>query len=165
MREKHTEDRAFDFMLELMHAGGEVAADLIRNQLKIFVDDSEALPRIIPDSVTWSFDSDWADTRTPFTGPFAEMAPNGHSLDPLAEELSLPERADEYEIGKVKLQLTRFTMHLECTSEYLFDWDDGADFDAQGFDENVLNATWGQLKFDFGETHVMAAYKTRLELF
>jgi hypothetical protein len=131
--------------------------------LKIFVDDSDALPRIIPSSVTWSFDSDWADNHPPFTAPFAEAAPNGRSLDPLAEELQLPERKDEYELAKVKLQLTCFTMHLECTSEYL--WDDAADFEEQGWYENVIDPTWGQLKFDFGETHVMAAYKTRLELF
>ncbi len=161
MREKQTEDREFEFMLELMHGEGITGANRIREQLKIYVDESEQLPRIVPESIFWNFESDYSDTYHPFTGLFDEMFPNGYELDQRSEELPLPAGAETYETGKVEVQFTRFTMHIEFTSQYL--WDDDADFEEQGWDDNVTFPLWNLLKFDFGDTQVMAAYKTMLD--
>ena len=161
MRELQTEEREFEIMLELVHADGLEGAKRLREQLKIFVEPKSDAPLIIPESIVWDFDGGYADTYRPFTGEFDEMFPNGYELDLRAEELPLRQGAENYNLDKESLQFTRFTMRIDYTSQYM--WDDDADFEEQGWYENVINPSWDALKFEFGDTHVMAAYKTMLD--
>ena len=158
MLEVTKESREYDFTLEVAHYGGKAASKLLQKQLEISASSSQEFPRIVPDSVVISFDSDWHDQHEPFSGDFSTHFPNGYMTRPGTN--CIVDVQEDFETQE-ELFFTRFTMHLECESEYM--WDEEIDFEEQDYYGEVIDAIWKKFEFSLGTTHVAFAFRTMLD--
>lgn len=152
------ESREYDFILDVAHYGGKEAALLLRKELSISASPSKDFPRIISDSLAVSFDSDWDDQYKPFFGDFSTHFPDGYITQPGTNCIVDVEEGFE---TQEELFFTRFTMHLTCESEYM--WDEEIDFETQDYYGEVIDAIWNKLEFNLGSTHVAFAFRTMLD--
>lgn len=123
-------------------------------ELKIETLDLQDLPRIVPNSINLSFESDWAPSEGNELRRFAEWYPNGLTLHNARIVFSAKD-SHTYDTTKNELLVAKYFVDIEADVEYM--WDDDLDYEEQGHFENVEVPIFESLKFSFGTLDVFEA--------
>ena len=163
MLEKQLEERTFELELVIVHAAEHGVSPDIEGNLTIHTEELTELPRLLPDTLQVSFDSDWLPEEGNQDDLFSEWYPNGLTLEPNFRQIYTAPDDHVYDLKLKDLRVARYYLTVTAESEYM--WDDDEDFEEQGFYENVQLATLHLLRFSFGELDVLDASVRHMEIF